>query len=304
VATAPGSRVSRVAERPVSDLRGVTRVLLVLAILTNPAFAQSNHLTIDAKDVATFAAGPQHANVSWVDIDSCGTVADLVPLRGLPANIEVSLGKSDCLTVERLDGIEHARILFAYAKVRDISALAKASQMYRLFLQNGPLSIASLVKHAPPMLGSLGLNLMKNTRADLQQLLASTVAARLWELSIYVDHVPSLAPLPKLRALSVQLALADTRRADLGFVRHAPNLKNLNVGGAETADLTPILQLAKLETLDVAGICRVDARALVSLTKLRWLAISPLVDESRKPVRSDLDVQRSNRWVGCSPKTP
>jgi hypothetical protein len=259
-------------------------------------------LVLEAADVSTFVAGPQHARVRRVTVDGCGTVADLVPLRALPAGIDVQLGKSNCLSVDKLDGIERARSLMSFAKVRDISALANATQLRDLSLNNGPLPIADLAALTLPALRSLNVNLHHHPEADAELLFESPLVANLEELSFGVEFIPSLPALPKLRTLTASLYPHDTRRGDLSFVRKAPALKHLRVGGLETADLAPILALRDLETLDIAGLCRVDARRLARLPKLRWVTISKQVEEARKPVRTGLEVTPSNPYALCSPK--
>nr|MBA2544092.1 hypothetical protein [Deltaproteobacteria bacterium] len=261
-------------------------------------------LTIDVGDVSSFVVGPKHAALRSLTIDGCGTLADLVPLRGLPAGIEIQLGKSNCLTVERLDGIEHAGALTAFAIVLDVSALSHATQLRRLSLRNGPLPMAGLVALKLPSLRSLDVNLRKSSRGDVQRLLEAPLLGMLDELGITLDAAPALPALPRLRSLDVSLFPDDTRRGEFRFLRAVPNLKRLRIGGVEQADLGPIVALRELDTLDVAGVCRIDARPLAKLPKLSWVTISRLVDEAHKPVRAGLEVHRSNPYALCSPPRP
>lgn len=285
---------------------GMRGTVIAAAILSSTvAQAQpAESLTIDVADLATFTVGPQHAKLRWFTLDGCGTVADLKPLRALPPGVEIQLGKSNCLTIDKVDGLEDATVVMSFAIHNDLSALTNAKKLRRLYLGNGVLPLGVLGAMKLPALESLDLNLRKNTKADVTWFLASPLVAQVKDLSIGVDHAPVLPPLPELTGLSVSLMLQDSSRVDLSFVRSTPALKRLRVGGAIEADLTPLLTLKKLETLDVAGLCRIDPRPLARLPKLRWMTISMLVEETHKPVRSGLDVTRSNPYVLCSPPKP
>lgn len=283
----------------------VVKQLLIIAVLASTATAQPaapklESLTIDIKDLRAFVVKPEHAQLRWVTVDGCGTIPDLKPLAKLPRGVAIQLGRSECLVVERLDGIERAGSLTSFAVVNDASALAKAAPLRQLALHNAPLPIADLLA-LPPDIESLDVNLAKSSRGEIRQLLASPLVGGLDSLSFSVSEVPVLPPLPRLRSLSISMFPTDTRRADLGFLRNTPDLKHLRIGGVQQAALAPILALRELETLDVAGLCRIDARPLARLPKLTWVTISMLVEETHKPVRSGLEVHRSNPYALCSP---
>ena len=281
----------------------VVKHLLVIALLARTAAAQPApqlSLTIDIRDLPTFVVKPEHAHLRWVTVDGCGKIRDLAPLAKLPRGLSITVGKSNCLVVESVQGIENAGSFSAFAVVGDASALSRAPALRSVSLHNGPLPVADLVM-LPPGLESLDLNLMKSSRDEIRQLLASPVVGGLGSLDISVTEVPVLPRLPRLRSLTVSMFPTDTRRADLGFLRNTPDLHYLRVGGVERAALGPILALRKLETLDVAGLCRIDARPLARLPKLARVTISKLVLDSELPVRSGLDVHRSNPFALCSP---
>jgi hypothetical protein len=84
--------------------------------------------------------------------------------------------------------------------------------------------------------------------------------------------------------------LADPSTVDLSFVRNAPHVKHLRIGGVERPDIAPITALHELETLDVTGLCDIDAQQLAQLPKLRWMTISMPVTETQKLVRPGLTI--------------
>ncbi len=264
-----------------------------------PADIQRLSLTIAVADLPSFVAKPEHKYLRWVTVDGCGTIPDLAPLKSLPSGVELQLGKSNCLTIERLDGVERVGSLSVFGVVRDASALARATPLRRLSLHNGPLPIADLVA-LPPDLEALDVNLQKSSRGEIRQLFASPLVRGLDSLSISVSEVPALPRLPKLTKLYVSMFPADTSYADLGFLRNTPAVKHLGIGGVEDANLEPIIALRRLETLDVAGLCRIDARPLARMPTLTRVTIARSVDEANKPVRAGLDVHRSNPYALCS----
>jgi hypothetical protein len=281
------------------------RALLVLAATAGVAHAQPANdpqfLTVKVADLPSFVAGPQHAQVRWFTVEGCGTLKNLHPLRRLPADVEVHLGQSDCLTVDKVDGIERAKVVISYAIHRDITGFGEASRLRRLHLLNGPLPLAALGNIAIPSLDYLDLNVLKNKPAEIARFLKSPLLGQLRQFSIHLDHPPPLPKLPRLRGLDVGFMLANPNTVDLSFLDNTPNLVNLSLGGAEDADLTPILSLSSLETLDVAGLCRIDPTPLGALPRLRRLVVSLLVPDNQKPVRKGLDVDRSNPYAMCSP---
>lgn len=286
-------------------MRGTVIACVVLSVATARAQPKPlESLTLDAADLPSFTVGPQHAHLRWLTVDGCGRVADLTPLRGLPAGIEIQLGKSDCLAVDKLDGIESAGVVFSFAVHRDISALASAKGLHRLHLGNGPVPLAALGSLKLPALEELDVNALKESPAAITKFLNSPLVAQVKRLSINLDRVPTLPSLPNLTGLDVSLMLANPTSIDLSFVRQTRGLRRLRIGGAVQANLAPLLALDQLETLDVAGLCRIDPRPLAKLPKLRWLAISELVDERHKPVRNGLEVHRSNPYALCSPPKP
>jgi len=284
-----------------AKLHVATRVYVKSELVTRlDALATMSKLEAIEIDVHQLASLAALAGVPLreLSISGCGDIADLVPIRALPALENLQVGGSECMKLARLDGIERLHKLTVFARIDDASALSGATQLKSVTLHNGPIPLATI---GTLSIDELELNLRKNPPGDLAQLVKLPMLRELSALDLTIDRVPALPELPKLTTLRISLFPADTSKADLAFVRKAPHLVHLSIGGVMTADLAPILALKQLETLDIAGICRVDAKPLAKLPNLKWLAVSLQVDDAHQPSRAGLEVTPSNPYRLCSP---